>query len=49
MPLEVDRLEAQIMALRWVQGQIQDLIPDNVTTDWQSMMITNNYQLCADT
>jgi hypothetical protein len=23
-----------VQALEWVQGQIQDLILDNVTTDW---------------
>ena len=26
--------EGYIQALQWVQGQIQDLMLDNVTTDW---------------
>jgi hypothetical protein len=33
-PIEGDMLMIKIQALEWVQGQIQDLILDNVTTDW---------------
>ena len=29
MPIEVERLEAQIMAIRWVQARIQDLVINN--------------------
>jgi hypothetical protein len=29
-----DVIALRIQALEWVQGQIQDLILDNVTTDW---------------
>jgi hypothetical protein len=29
-----DMMMIRIQALQWVQGQIQDLILDNVTTDW---------------
>jgi hypothetical protein len=29
MPIEVERLQAQIMALQWVQGRIHDLIIKN--------------------
>jgi hypothetical protein len=32
--IEVERIQAQIMAYQWVQSQIQDLILDNVTIDW---------------
>jgi hypothetical protein len=34
MPIEVERLEAQIITYQWVQTHIQDLIPNNVTMDW---------------
>jgi hypothetical protein len=34
MPLEGDMLMIRIQALQWVQGQIQDLILNNVTRDW---------------
>jgi hypothetical protein len=33
-PLEGDILMIIIQALEWVQGQIQDLILNNVTRDW---------------
>ena len=29
-----DMFMIRIQALEWVQGKIQDLILDNVTTDW---------------
>jgi hypothetical protein len=32
--LTIDMHMIRIQALQWVQGQIQDLILDNVTTDW---------------
>jgi hypothetical protein len=32
--LNSDMLMIRIQALQWVQGQIQDLVLDNVTTDW---------------
>ena len=32
--LKSDMYMIRIQALEWVQGQIQDLILDNVTTDW---------------
>jgi hypothetical protein len=32
--LASDMLMIRIQALEWVQGQVQDLILDNVTTDW---------------
>jgi hypothetical protein len=32
--LEGDMLMIRIMASEWVQGTIQDLILNNVTTDW---------------
>src|ERR1041385_8346045 len=32
--LKSDMIMIRIQALEWVQGQIQDLILDNVTTDW---------------
>jgi hypothetical protein len=31
---ESDMAMIRIQALEWVQGQIQDIILDNVTTDW---------------
>jgi hypothetical protein len=31
---EADMAMIRIQALEWVQGQIQDLILNNVTTDW---------------
>jgi len=30
----IDMYMTRIQALEWVQAQIQDLILDNVTTDW---------------
>ena len=32
--IEVETVQAQVMALQWVQGRIQDLILNTVTTDW---------------
>ena len=32
--LNSDMIMIRIQALQWTQGQIQDLILDNVTTDW---------------
>jgi hypothetical protein len=32
--LASDMFMIRIQALEWVQGQIQDLILNNVTTDW---------------
>jgi hypothetical protein len=29
MPIEVDRLEAQIMAYQWVQARLEDLVIKN--------------------
>jgi vacuolar-type H+-ATPase subunit E/Vma4 len=29
MPIQVERLEAQIMVIRWVQARIQDLVINN--------------------
>jgi hypothetical protein len=29
MPIEVERLEAQIMAIQWVQARIQDIVINN--------------------
>jgi hypothetical protein len=33
MSIEVDRLEAQIMAYQWVQARIQDLVINNEDKD----------------
>ncbi|MFL6391706.1 MAG: hypothetical protein ACJ71E_06610 [Nitrososphaeraceae archaeon] len=33
MPTEVERLEAQIMALQWVQGRLQHLLINNESKD----------------
>jgi hypothetical protein len=32
--LEADMSMIRIQALEWVQGRIQDIILNNVTTDW---------------
>jgi len=32
---DADMAMIRIQALEWVQGRIQDLILDNVTTDWR--------------
>jgi hypothetical protein len=32
--LEADMSMIRIQALEWVQGTIQDIIPNHVTTDW---------------
>ncbi len=37
-----DMLMIRIQALEWVQSQIQDLILDNVTTDWPFYDDANN-------
>jgi hypothetical protein len=29
LPVEVDRLEAQIIAYQWVEGRLQDLVINN--------------------
>jgi hypothetical protein len=34
-----DMLMIRIQALEWVQGKIQDLILNNVTTDYRSMIM----------
>jgi hypothetical protein len=31
---ETDMIMVRIQALEWVQGQIQNIILNNVTTDW---------------
>ena len=33
MPIEVERLEAQIMAYQWIQGRLQDLVTNNEDKD----------------
>jgi hypothetical protein len=33
MPIEVERLQAQIMAYQWVQGRIQDVVIGNESKD----------------
>jgi hypothetical protein len=33
MPIKVERIQAQIMAYQWVQGQIQDLVINNEDKD----------------
>ena len=33
MPIEVQRMEAQIMAYQWVQGRLQDLVINNEDKD----------------
>jgi hypothetical protein len=33
MPIEVERLQAQVMALQWVQERIQDLVTENEDKD----------------
>jgi hypothetical protein len=33
MPIEVDRLEARIMAYQWVQARLQDLVINNEDKD----------------
>jgi hypothetical protein len=38
MPIEVERLEAQIMALQWVQGRIQDIVINNESKDTKVMI-----------
>ena len=38
MPIEVDRLEAQIMAYQWVQARLQDLVINNEDKDTKIMI-----------
>jgi hypothetical protein len=33
MPIEVERIQAQIMAYQWVQGRIQDVVIENKSKD----------------
>ena len=33
MTIEVERLEAQMMAYRWVQGRVQDIVIENESKD----------------
>jgi hypothetical protein len=33
MPIEVERIQAQIMAYQWVQGRIQDVVIENESKD----------------
>jgi hypothetical protein len=33
MPIEVDRLDAQIMAYQWVQARLQDIVINNEDKD----------------
>ena len=33
MPIEVERIEAQIMAYQWVQARIQDIVIENESKD----------------
>ena len=32
-PIEVERIQAQIMALQWVQARIQDIVIENESKD----------------
>jgi hypothetical protein len=38
MPIEVELMEAQIMAYQWVQGRIQDLVINNEDKDTKLMV-----------
>jgi hypothetical protein len=38
IPIEVERLQAQIMALQWVQGRLQDLVINNEDKDTKIML-----------
>jgi hypothetical protein len=33
MPIDVERIQAQIMAYQWVQGRIQDIVIENESKD----------------
>jgi hypothetical protein len=33
MPIEVERMQAQIIAYQWVQGRIQDIVIENEDKD----------------
>ena len=33
MPIEVERIQAQIMAYQWVQARIQDIVIENESKD----------------
>ena len=37
-PIEVERMEAQIMAYRWVQARIQDIVINNEDKDTKIMI-----------
>ena len=43
--LDADMSMIRIQALEWVQGRIQDLILNNVTTDW---LVYNDEQMCLE-
>jgi hypothetical protein len=38
MPIEVELMEAQIMAYQWVQGRIQDIVINNEDKDTKLMV-----------
>jgi hypothetical protein len=38
MPIEVQRLEAQIMTLQWVQARLQDIVINNESKDTKIMI-----------
>ena len=38
MPVEVQRMEAQIMAYQWVQAHIQDIVIENEDKDTKLMV-----------
>ena len=42
--LDADMAMIRIQALEWTQGQIQDIIVNNVTTDWPTL--TNRLVIC---
>ena len=38
MPIEVERMQAQIMAYQWVQARVQDLVINNEDKDTKIMI-----------
>jgi hypothetical protein len=38
LPIEVERMEAQIIAYQWVKGRIQDIVIENEDRDTKVMM-----------
>jgi hypothetical protein len=38
MPVEVERIQAQIMAYQWVQARIQDIVIENEDKDTKVMI-----------